>query len=227
MKNSLFALYERFGLEQPWVMWLLAAVVAAAAAFFAQDFRLDASADSLVLENDEDLAFYQKMTERYGSQDFLIVTYNPADGLFNRPALDRLESLQEELADVGMIAEVTSILNVPLIDSPPVSFSEIQKGIRTLSDEDTDPELAREEFLTSPLYEDLLLSDDAQTTAMLLTLKRDQQYHELRDSRNELRRRAALSSGEFPNPDCFPVVDATDECDFPAVQGSSQLFSFR
>ncbi|MDT0633934.1 efflux RND transporter permease subunit [Spectribacter hydrogenooxidans] len=218
MKNSLFALYERFGLEQPWVMWLLAAVVAAAAAFFAQDFRLDASADSLVLENDEDLAFYQKMTERYGSQDFLIVTYNPADGLFNRPALDRLEALQEELADVGMIAEVTSILNVPLIDSPPVSFSEIQKGIRTLFDEDTDPELAREEFLTSPLYEDLLLSDDAQTTAMLLTLKRDEQYHELRDSRNELRRKREAEGLSEAEANRLTELEA----EFDTVSGQQQ-----
>ena len=37
----------------------------------------------------------------------------------------------------------------------------------------------------------------------------------------------ALSSGEFPNPDGFPVLDTTDECNFPPLRGSNQLFSFR
>ena len=37
----------------------------------------------------------------------------------------------------------------------------------------------------------------------------------------------AISSGEFPNPDAFPVVSVVDESDFGAIEGSRQLFCFR
>jgi len=187
MKNVLVSLFERTVLNRPLIVGLLVALLAASCVYQAQDFRLDASADSLVLEHDEDLAFYREVRAQYGSDDFLVVTYTPEADLFARPVLSELGELQAELKAVEGVAEVTSILNVPLIDSPRVTLSEIQRGVRTLADPDTDPALAREEFLTSPLYSDLLLSDDARTTAILVTLDRDERYHELLERRNELR----------------------------------------
>lgn len=187
MRNLLISLYERAVINRPLIIGVLIVLMAAASAYHARDFRLDASADSLVLENDEDLAYYRSVSARYGSDDFLIVTYTPEDELFQRPVLDELERLQEDLKQVDGVAEVTSILNVPLIDSPRVTLSEVQRGVRTLSDPDTDPQLAREEFLTSPLYSDLLLSGDGRTTAVLVTLEADERYRELLEDRNDLR----------------------------------------
>ena len=187
MKNVLVSLFERTVLNRPLIVGLLVALLAASCVYQAQDFRLDASADSLVLEHDEDLAFYREVRAQYGSDDFLVVTYTPEADLFARPVLSVLGELQAELKAGEGVAEVTSILNVPLSDSPRVTLSEIQRGVRTLADPDTDPALAREEFLTSPLYSDLLLSDDARTTAILVTLDRDERYHELLERRNELR----------------------------------------
>ncbi|MES1943645.1 Resistance-Nodulation-Cell Division Superfamily transporter [Salinisphaera sp. PC39] len=187
MKNVLVSLFERTVLNRPLIVGLLVVLLAASCVYQAQDFRLDASADSLVLEHDEDLAFYREVRAQYGSDDFLVVTYTPEADLFTRPVLSELGELQAALKTVEGVTEVTSILNVPLIDSPRVTLSEIQRGVRTLADPDTDPALAREEFLTSPLYSDLLLSDDARTTAILVTLDRDERYHELLERRNELR----------------------------------------
>lgn len=187
MRNLLISLYERAVINRPLIVGVLIVLVAAASAYHARDFRLDASADSLVLENDEDLAYYRAVRARYGSDDFLIVTYTPEGELFTQPVLDELERLQEDLKQVEGVTEVTSILNVPLIDSPRVTLSEVQRGVRTLSDPDTDPQLAREEFLTSPLYSDLLLSADGRTTAVLVTLKADERYRELLERRNDLR----------------------------------------
>lgn len=199
MKKILISLYERIVIDHPLIVGLLIAVLAAVCVYAARDFRLDASADSLVLEHDADLAYYRTIRERYGSDDFLVVTYTPKGDLFSRPVLDTLGRMQQELKQVGRVAEVTSILNVPLIDSPRVSLSDLRKGVRTLADPDTDPQLARREFLTSPLYRDLLLSDDARTTAVLVTLERDQRYHELLEHRNSLRdkrRQGHLSAAE-------------------------------
>ena len=46
------------------------------------NFQLDASSDSLVLENDPDLKIYREMGNLFSDSDFLIVTLRPNEGIF-------------------------------------------------------------------------------------------------------------------------------------------------
>jgi predicted RND superfamily exporter protein len=221
MSNPLISLYERAVIHRPLIVGVLIALLAVASVYYARDFRLDASADSLVLENDQNLAYYRQVRARYGSDDFLIVTYTPGGELFSRPVLDDLARLEGELKALSGVAEVTSILNVPLIDSPRVSLPELQRGLRTLSDPDTDPRLAREEFLTSPLYSGLLLSADGRTTAVLVTLTRDERYHELLNRRNTLREKQL--EGELSEAEAAELARVTGTFDaYQATQQSGQ-----
>ncbi len=187
MEKALAALYYRLTLTLPQAAWILVLLLLAAAAFYAQDFRLDASADSLVLENDSDLNYYRGIRARYGSDDFLVVTYTPEKDIFSADVLADLKVLRDKLSSMEQVQSVTSILDVPLIDSPRTTLNELQQQIRTLEMPETDRQLARQEFLTSPLYHDLLLSRDARTTALLVYFKRDELYESLLGRRESLR----------------------------------------
>ena len=44
-------------------------------AYNIKDFQLDASSDTLILEQDEDLKTYREIVNNYGANDFLIVTF--------------------------------------------------------------------------------------------------------------------------------------------------------
>ena len=46
------------------------------------NFKLDASSDSLVLESDDDLKYYREVSTDYSSSDFLIIIIAPKDALF-------------------------------------------------------------------------------------------------------------------------------------------------
>ena len=187
MFSSLIATYYWCTLERPWVAIGVVALLLLGAATQLHHFHLDASAESLVLEDSEEMRYYRELRARYGSDDYLIVAYAPEGELFGDATLSRLMVLRDELAAVERVESVRSILDVPLLDSPRVTFSEVQRGVRTLADEDTDPELAREEFRTSPLYRDLLMNSDADTTALLVALARDDEAHALLTRRDELR----------------------------------------
>ncbi|WP_291316724.1 MMPL family transporter [Desulfuromonas sp.] len=106
-----------------------------------------------------------------------------------------MRRLRDSLLQIERVASVASILDAPLIDSPRVSLNELQDRVRTLEDPDTDPELARREFLTSPLYRNLLLSPDGKTTALQIVFRRDETYHSLLNRRNVLREKRL--SGEL------------------------------
>ena len=195
MRESMFKIYTALTVDRPWLGGGLVLLGFAAALWYAQGFRLDASADSLVLEGDADLAYYETVTDRYGSSEFLVVTYTPDADLFADATLQRLQNLRNDLAAVDGIAAVTSILDVPMIESPPISLAQISQGARTLLDEGTDRELARKEFRTSPLYKNLLTSQDERTTAIQATLAPAVAVAQADAQRQQLRRQRA--SGEF------------------------------
>ncbi len=187
MKHFFSEWYYRLTISMPFVSWFVVALLLGASAFFFKDFQLDASADSLVLENDKDLKYYRALRARYGSDDFLIVTYSPTGDLFSDAVLADIKLLRDRLADLQRVASVTTILDVPLIDSPRVTLAELRRFTRTLEDDSTDRALARKEFESSPLYRNLLMSPDARTTALLVNFKRDEQYEKLLKKREDLR----------------------------------------
>ena len=208
MLNSLLRFHQTFTVEKPWIAGLLSVLLLAAGAWFAQDFRLDASSDSLVLENDEDLRYYRETREQYGSDDFLVVTYTPHGDLFAQQTLDDIEALRGQLLALRGISSVTSILDVPLIASPPMTLTELQQGMRTLRDPSADVELARKEFTTSPLYRQLIVNDDATTTGILANLSPDPAYAELVERRAEFQRLGAETELSVEQQQEFAALEA-------------------
>ena len=161
-------------------------------AWHAPAFRLDASADSLVLENDEALQYYRSIRARYGSDDYLIITYSPGQDLFSEAVLADLKALRDEVEAMDDVESVISLLDVPLIQSPPVSLAELSEDVPTLESPRTNKALARREFLASPMYRNLIISPDGRTTALQVNFRRDEIWHRLLQQRNELREKNLL-----------------------------------
>ena len=179
--------YAALVLERPVVTLAVLAAVFAGFAWFGQYFQVDVSSESLVLEHDADLRYYRAISARYGSDDYLIATYTPAADLFAPATLADLRALRNELAGLDRVESVISILDVPLLQSPPTTLSELADGWRTLQDEDTDVALARRELRESPLYSNRLLSPDGGTTAVQINFRPDRALERLRTRRDELR----------------------------------------
>ena len=199
LRSSLATLYDKFVLRWPIVTLVAIFVLIALIGSRSTDFELDASADSLVLENDKDFRYYRAIGARYASDDFLIIAYTPKADLFSPGSLSDLRELRNRLLEIPRVESVVSILDAPLIDSPRVSLGDLPEAIRTLEDPDTDLQLARSEFLNSPLYRDLVISSDGKTTALQLVLSRDETFHSLSDRRDALREKqltTALSPQE-------------------------------
>jgi len=188
MPQRLLSLYQRLLLDRPWISLAVIVGVILLFALRIPDLRLEASSDTLVLEGDESMAFYREIGERFGSQSFLVVTYRPLrDDLMDDVTLARIESLRGELLQLENVDSVTSILDVPLLYSPAISFTDIGGELRTLRSEGVDREQARREFLDSPIYRQLILSPDGQETALQVNLRPDTEWEALFDRRELLR----------------------------------------
>jgi len=199
MSEIIMKIYTRSVLKHPIVTIILVLCLIGTVGSYARNFRLDASADSLLLENDQDLKYFRSINAKYGSADFLVISYSPKQDLYAPETLEDLGKLRDSLLQIERVESVFCILDVPLIDSPRLSLGDLKNGIRTLETPGIDIDLVRKEFKTSPFYKNLLVSPDAKTTALQVIFKHDETYHSLLLQRNQLREKrleTALTAAE-------------------------------
>ena len=186
--------YAKLVLDMPALALLLIFAFVGFFGYHAPQFRLDASSESLSLENDQALKYYRSIAARYGSNDYLLITYNPKANLFSAESLRELKRLKEDLDELERIQSIISIIDVPLINSPPQTLDALSREIPNLLSAQTNRDLARNELLASPIYADLLISKDAKTTALLVSFQEDQELLTLIEKRDQLREKSSQSS---------------------------------
>lgn len=161
-------------------------LIACIFATFIPRLGIDASSETLMLSHDKDLKFAREISKRFSTSNFLVVTYAPNSPLLSKDSLNILEKIVHDLKQVKSISSTLSILNAPLLQSPKLPIEELIKALPTIQSSTTDKTLAKEEFLTSPLYKNNLVSSDFKTTAIILNLKNDQKYLSFLQKRNSL-----------------------------------------
>jgi len=185
MLRKLTQLYKGLVFERS--LWVIAVllILAGAFAYQAQNFRLDASADSLLLEDDEDLEFSRDINTRYGVRESVNVAYTPEAELFSRETFARLQQLVNELLSIEQVDTVDSLLNVPIFGDTPLTG--ISEDYLTVMDPETDLLAAREELVNSPVFRNAIISPDGETASILVNLAIDERLRSLLQQRTELR----------------------------------------
>ena len=187
MPSIIFSAYERTVLAHPARVLVVMLAVLAFFAWQARHFELDASADALLLEADRDLQTHRALQARYASKDLLVVTFAPDADVFDESSLASLRELRDRLREIPGVESVTSILDVPLLDNVEgVALAGIADHVRTLDDPGTDRARARQELLASPVFGEVVVSPDARTAAVLLTMRGDEAFRALLAARNRL-----------------------------------------
>ena len=191
--------YDKLVLQNPKSVLVVLLSILIFFGYHTKDFTLDASADSLLLEDDADLNVFRNIHERYPSSDLLVVTYTPDKDLFSDQALEPLKQLREELKKVASVDTVFTILDAPLFNSSDQDIQEMIADMPSLEKPGIDRAKAKDELVNSPIYRDLIVSGDGRTAALLLGLVEDEQYNRLLKSRDALRakkRNTGLSADE-------------------------------
>ena len=178
--------YDNSIIKHPLKLLFLVLIGVLFLSYYSTKLEIDASSETLLLDDDKDLQFAREVSKRYYSPDFLLVTYKPNSNLLSEQSLENLKKLQNELLKLEKVDSITSILNVPLLQSPVQDLTKLVDGIKTLENSDVDKNLVKKEFLESEIYKNNLVSKDFTTTAILLNLKSNSKYFELLENRNKL-----------------------------------------
>ena len=153
--------------------------------YYSKDFKLDASSDTLLLENDPDLKYLREVNNRYGSKEFLILTYTPEEAMNSEKSLNNLLSLKYKIQSLDWVYSVITLLDVPLLHNSDSPLAERLQNFTTLKSENVDIEKGFEEILSSPVFKNFVISEDGKTTGIIVNIKEDVNLKNLDDKSKE------------------------------------------
>lgn len=153
--------------------------------YYSKDFKLDASSDTLLLENDPDLKYLKEVNNRYGSKEFLILTYTPEEAMISEKSLNNLLSLKYKIQSLDWVYSVITLLDVPLLNNSDAPLAERLQNFTTLKSENVDIERGFEEILSSPVFKNFVISEDGKTTGIIVNIKEDVNLKNLDDKSKE------------------------------------------
>ena len=177
-------IYKNSIIEKPKFTLLILAVLLLSFGYFAKDFQLDASSDTLLLENDPDLKYLREVNTKFGSKDFLVLTYTPKESLISPDTIRNLTNLKNDLTNLSWANNIITILDVPLLKNNDDPLAERIKNFKTLSSEDVDKERGFEEIINSPIYKEFIISKDGKTSGILVYIKIDKKLSDLIETKN-------------------------------------------
>jgi predicted RND superfamily exporter protein len=153
--------------------------------YHSKNFNLDASSDALLLEGDKDLKYLREINERYGSKDFLVLTYSPVSSFEDEETIINLQLLKSKIEKLSWVESVITIIDVPLLKSTDEPLMERLKNYKTLIHPEVDKKRGFQEILDSPIYQDYVISKDGKTSGIVVNLKPDERLKEYIKIKND------------------------------------------
>jgi predicted RND superfamily exporter protein len=165
--------YQNFVLKKPKSIFIILLIALFSFSYYSKDFRLDASSETLLIDDDPDLKYLQEISKRYGSKEFLILTYTPKDGMVTNTSINNLLSLKYKIQSLEWVHNVVTLLDVPLLNNSDAPLQERLENFKTLKDEDVDKERGFKEIIGSPVFRNFVISEDGKTSGIIVYLKKN------------------------------------------------------
>jgi predicted RND superfamily exporter protein len=166
-------LYENTVLKKPKSIFVILIIALLSFGYFSKDFRLDASSDTLLIEGDPDLEYLREVTERYGSKEYLVLTYTPNERMVSDSSVNNLLSLKYKIQSLDWVHNVVTLLDIPLLNNSEAPLQERLASFKTLKDEGVDKERGFKEILNSPVFRNFVISEDGNTSGIIVYIKKN------------------------------------------------------
>jgi len=177
--------YQNIVIKNPKSIFLILFIVLLSFGYNSKDFRLDASSETLLIEGDPDLKYLQEITERYGSKEFLVLTYTPDESMVSDTSINNLLSLKYKIQSLNWVHSVITLLDIPLLSNSEAPLQERLENFKTLKDEDVDRERGFKEILSSPVFRNFVISEDGKTSGIIVNIKKDKSLDDKKDKTKE------------------------------------------
>ena len=151
------------------------------------NFRFDASSETLILDNDVDYQIYEQTNDDFGSSDFLILAIQSSNEIFTLDNLQNLQNLRDKIQVIEGVDSVVSVFDAPILEQPKLSLIKSASNDKYLLEDELNLSLAKQELIDSPIFSELVISKDGKTLAFQINLDGKDNYDQtVIDIRSEI-----------------------------------------
>lgn len=155
-----------------WMVIFSFIVLLALAATGISKFKIAASADTLLVKDNQLYIQTQVAQQTFSPDEFILLAYEPLQHkVFSEQTFSDLTRLQQEISNIPRVQSVTSILTVPLIDSADALTGQTDVSDLTWQQQRYSAKQMQALVSGHPIFTDLLINRDNTATAIQIVFK--------------------------------------------------------
>jgi predicted RND superfamily exporter protein len=166
--------------QKPLITVVCVLVLTLCLGWFVQYFKIDASADTLLVKDNKLYIQSQIMNERFSPDEFILLAYEPKNSdVFSDKTFEDLQVLTEKLKTLPRVRSVTHILNVPLLSQMSSLDPKLKPEQWTWQSKQFSYEQMRKIFDQHPIFTDLLVNQKMSATSIQIVFKQHAELAEI------------------------------------------------
>ena len=141
--------------------------------FFIKNFRIDASSDTLVAQNDKDFEYFNNYSKLFKSENFLILAVENNNEL-NEEFIKNIESISSKILSLKSVSQVFSFIDAPIFFLNNTSLSNLNaNNLENLRNTNLKIDDVVEEFIKNPIYLDQIVNKEANVFSVIIYLNKN------------------------------------------------------
>ena len=152
--------------------------------YYIKNFKLDASSDTLILQNDQSFEYFNYYNKIFPSKNFLVLAIK-ADNKIDIQYINEINNIKKKLESIEGVESVFSINDVPILFLNNTKLSDLDPdSIETINNSEYELEKILDEFSTNPLYVNQIINSEKTITSVIINLIKDEEFYNLKELKN-------------------------------------------
>ena len=162
------------------------------ASLYIKDFRIDASSDSLVSQNDEDFKYFSYYKNLFPTKNSLVIAIKGNDKIDNL-LLTEIEKISKKLSVLPEVYSIFSINKAPILLLNKTNLLDLANdNYETIISTNLEIKDVLNEFANSPIYSNQIINENKNITSIIIFLNENSKAIDLKENKN-----LYLSQGKY------------------------------
>jgi len=153
--------------------------------FNLKNFRIDASSDTLVSQNDKDFLYFNYYNEIFESNNFLVLAIKSPEEI-DKKYIAHIENLTLKIRELNNVYNIFSINNAPILILNNSNLTDLSyQNVETIINTEYKLKDILNEFIQNPIYKDQIINKKKNISSIIIYLDRNYELKNFKDSFND------------------------------------------
>ncbi len=167
--------------------------------FYSNNLKIDASSDTLILQNDESFQYFEYYNQIFPSKNFLVLAIQ-SNKKIEENYIKNINLIQNKLNKIEGVESTFSIVDTPILLLNNITLTDLgNKDILTINNSKNDLDLILNEFSSSPIFNNQIINEEQTVSSIIIYLKKDSIFNEIKKKRKKIIKEWGSSSVQYNN----------------------------